>query len=245
MIILDSYLTFIANGVYMQTLNAHTINPYIRTAIRSVLKAGTTIKQRIIFDYELLYVEKGEFLLRYDGSDYTCKEGQFLLIHPGISHSFHGIEQDLYQPHIHFDLIYTPNSIKTKICFQDKSQLSSNELLLIQKDLLVSDSPAPFVTFSNMEQTKTLFYRVIDQSSKNAFLSAKAALVELIGILITDNFLHYLTDEPQNAYDISQQIKDFVDSAHGSERVGFSSIYSFSRSFKKKYGFSPSKVNKT
>ena len=155
MIILDMYLTFIANGVYMQTLNAHTINPYIRTAIRSVLKSGTTIKQRIIFDYELLYVEKGEFVLRYDGSDYTCKEGQFLLIHPGISHSFQGIVQDLSQPHIHFDLIYNSNSIKTKICFQDRPQLSADDLLLIQNDLLVSDSPVPFITFSNMEQTKT------------------------------------------------------------------------------------------
>jgi hypothetical protein len=47
----------------MSTIDRNTINPYIRVAMRSILPAGNQLKQRMIFDYELIYLEKGELFV--------------------------------------------------------------------------------------------------------------------------------------------------------------------------------------
>ena len=88
------------------SIHAEQVNPYIRVARESVLAPGTEIKRRIIFDYELIYVERGEFWLDYGEGKYLCREGQYIFIRPGISHSFRGIFEEVSQPHIHFDLVY-------------------------------------------------------------------------------------------------------------------------------------------
>lgn len=80
------------------------INPYIRIAMRSILRAGKVIKRRIIYDYELIYIDAGEFIFNYNGVDYLCQKGDFIFIRPNIPHSFSGIKRDLSQPHIHFDM---------------------------------------------------------------------------------------------------------------------------------------------
>ena len=44
-------------------MNIHEINPYIRHAAPSSIHPPLHINRRIILDYELLYVESGEFIL--------------------------------------------------------------------------------------------------------------------------------------------------------------------------------------
>ena len=41
-------------------LDISSINPYIRVAMQSVLSKGKIIASRIIFDYELIYIEDGD-----------------------------------------------------------------------------------------------------------------------------------------------------------------------------------------
>ena len=52
------------------------IKPYIRRTMRSVLPPFTRIRQRIIFDYELLYIESGEVTLTYNGRTFLCRAGE-------------------------------------------------------------------------------------------------------------------------------------------------------------------------
>lgn len=79
-------------------LDVHAVNPYIRIATLSVIPAGRSIKRRGLFDYELIYIQRGTFILNYAQRDYVCSQGQFVLLRPGVPHSFSGIEKDISQP---------------------------------------------------------------------------------------------------------------------------------------------------
>ena len=110
------------------------VNPYIRVAMQSVLRKDTEIARRIIFDYELIYIAHGEFILNYNETDYKCTKGQFILLRPGISHSFTVTDTDLSQPHIHFDITHRPQSEFIPISFKDLDKMSDAEREWIHKD---------------------------------------------------------------------------------------------------------------
>jgi len=276
--------------------NVDSINPYIRTALQSVFRAGTEIKRRIIFDYELIYIEKGEFILNYNNRDYKCEKGQFLLLRPGISHSFSGIEKELSQPHIHFDIVYRKESPRIPISFKDIAEFTAEERLLIHKDIFVDYPQNPFVNFEDKEKALKLFFEIINEQKSSPLLQ-KARMTQIIDMLISDNFPDCFSEEPEK-YGVAQQLKDYIDAGYGmastltdfekqfsyskyylerqfkknygtslmnyknnkrmqlaetllkkhtvsyvSEKLGFTSIYVFSRAFKQHYGCSPTKYN--
>lgn len=294
MIFIAIYLTFIAK-VRKMDFDINKINPYIRVAMRSVIPKNSRIRERTIFDYELIFIEKGEFVLRYDGRDYPCKEGQFILLRPDVPHSFEKIRCDLYQPHIHFDMFYSVNSERTPVSFKRKEEFSNSEISLLQKDIFLPFPKTPYVSFENKEKVLEIFYSVIDAPFSS--LSQKGKMLSLIEMLISDNFSSLMSSAKPN-YGVAHQIKDYIDAGQGyslklddfeklfsyskyhierqfksnfkvnlieyrnnkkmetalkmlkeksvsavSDKLGFSSIYAFSRAFKKHFGFPPSKIN--
>lgn len=274
------------------------INPYIRVAMRSVLKKGTALARRIIFDYELLYIADGEFILNYNGVDHKCEQGQFILLRPGIPHSFSGINSDLSQPHIHFDMTHRPDSPQVPVCFKDPGDLTDEEKKKIRRDIFEDYPQQPFVTFGDPEAALRLFYAVIDQP-KHSSLTRKGLLIQLLDLLIAHNFPRVFEERIHCVHSVEARVKDYLDAgqgmsadldsiAHqfnyskyhlqrrfkdrygvslmayrndkrmqlaktllGSESVsdvtvklGFSSIYVFSRAFKNHFGISPSAFKK-
>lgn len=272
------------------------INPYIRVAIPSVLRRGTVISQRAIFDYELIYIEEGDCILNFNGKDHKCSTGDFVLLRPGISHSFRGIENELSQPHVHFDVTHAADSYRIPISFKDIDAFSDDERSRIREDVFGSYADEPFVFFSDMQKAMAVFYEIID--SQKSELRRKAKLTELIDMLISDNFGD-LFGKKGKSFAIEEQIKDFIDAGQGmslclddfakqfnynkfylercfkesfgvgliayrnrkrielaremlvddtvsavSEKLGFSSIYVFSRAFKNYFGYSPTEYIK-
>lgn len=271
------------------------INPYIRLAMPSVLTAGTVIRRRIIFDYELIYVESGAFCLRYNDVAFPCTAGQFLLLRPGIPHSFEDIDTPLSQPHIHFDLAFSSRSTRTPICFRDQSELTEAECALIQEDAFANFPAVPHIVFKDTAQAKTLFYEIV-QGTALSPLEKKARLLILLDRLITDNFAAAFSDAASE-HTLAQRLKDYLDAGQGyaasldeleqqfnyskyhlerefakafglsliayrnrvrmehaarllktasvgavAETLGFSSVYVFSRAFKRHFGFPPSQI---
>lgn len=271
------------------------INPHIRVAMHSVLSANVQIGPRIIFDYELIYIEYGTFTFNYCGTNYYCKPGDFILIRPDIQHSFYGIQHDLSQPHIHFDITTLKDSSTVPVCFKDKSDLNQDEVQLIREDIFKNYPKNPFVVFTDKEYVLKLFYEIID-TPLGFDLSAKAKLILIIEQLINDNFKNCFNDSSTH-YPIEKSVKDYLDAGQGDicnldviskhfnyskyyldrkfqnaygisimayrnkkrmllakemlntlsvtevcEKLGFSSIYVFSRAFKNYFGISPSKA---
>lgn len=265
----------------------------------SVILDGVTIESRIIFDYELIYLEKGTFTLLYNGMEHNCTEGDFILIRPGASHSFICDSGDISQPHIHFDMSYTKKSEERFVCYKDYSELTGVERELVGEDIFADYPSAPFIRFSNADAALQLFFAAIGLHSDGKVLPAKAALTELLSIIVSNNFPDALAHQKNAGGDVCVQIKDFIDSRRGvginlealekqfsynkfhlekqfskkygvgivayadgkrfeyacellssntvsgaASLLGFSSIYSFSRAFKNKFGVSPTEYKK-
>jgi len=222
-------------------LNASAVNPYIRKAIHSVIRATHTINRRIIFDYELLYVEDGEFRLRYDETDYRCTADQFVLLRPGVPHSFHVGERNLIQPHIHFDVTHQSDSVHVPISFKDLPDMSEREKRYIRKDVFAPHPHEPRVHFADKQRALALFYEIVDPSDVSP-LVRKAKLTLLLDMLIGDNFPGVFEQETA-PYRMEQQVKDYIDAGQGltanlddlASQFNYSKYY-LERRFQERYG---------
>lgn len=220
------------------------INPYIRVAMQSVLEAKTEVARRIIFDYELIYIADGEFILNYNNNNYTCSKGQFILLRPGISHSFSGIKRTLSQPHIHFDITHMPDSPGVPVCFRDLPDLTENERKNIRNDIFSQYPQNPLVTFSDSDAALQLFEKIV-ASPQPSPLTQKGLLIELIDMLISENFPATFESAEKLRYSIEEQVKDYLDAGQGMAssldnialQFNYSKFY-LQKLFKKRYGIS-------
>ncbi len=226
-------------------ISFNLINPYIRVAMHSILPENFFIKQRIIYDYELIYIEKGKLYFYYAGKKYTCNPGQFIFIRPGISHEFICGSEPVYQPHIHFDMVYNLNSEKTSVSYKDMNELSAEEKKLITKDIFEEYSKTPFVVFSNKEKVFELFYSIVNSQNNAKGLQYKARLTEIISMLISDNFPDFFSEQNTEKYTVFHQVKDYIDAGQGlsmslddfEKQFSYSKFY-LDRKFKKRFGVS-------
>ena len=274
------------------------LNPYIRAVKRSVIPAHGNIRRRIIFDYEIIYIEDGEFTLRYNDTDHICRTGDFLLLRPGVPHSFSGIHRDLSQPHIHFDMVYDDNSRIVPISFKDLPDLNAQEVTWIREDVFRTYPKIPQIRFRDPAAALALFDSITADPTLSP-LTRKGKFLQLLDMLMCDNFPE-LPLKNSTLLPVENEIKDYIDAGQGlsaslddfakqfmyskyylerrfkaafgvslityrnqmrmqyaqnllmhksvtavSEKLGFSSVYAFSRAFRLHFGFSPSKVKET
>ena len=184
------------------------INPYIRRAMRSTLLPPWQFDQRIILDYEIIYIESGSFQLTYNHRAYTCKAGDVVLFCPNVPHALSS-DQTVEQPHIHFDIQYDANSERTFICFRDLTELSAQERCLIRENIFPQLSHTPLLKLHDKAAFLELFYKVIDAPDHQS-LSCKAHLLALLETLIANNVPGALEQAPQPG-SITSQIKEFLD----------------------------------
>ena len=227
----------------MGTVDINQINPYIRVATHSVLQKNTVIKERVLLDYELLYVESGRFLLRYGGREHICEKGQFVFIRPSVAHSFSCHFDDVSQPHVHFDFTYDRYSAKRIVSFKRQRDMTSEEMGLMQQDLFREYSVLPFVSFQKNDEALSVFYKIISDFAEKNILSAKAGMTALIDMLIRENFPSFFFNAADEEYDVCEQIKDFIDAGQGFSMTldDFENQFSYDkfyleRIFKKKFG---------
>ena len=92
----------------------YQINPYIRSAWNHKWDADM-IMERVIYDHEIIYVDKGKMKFTFEDKVYIADEGYCIIIPPNIHHIIEGVEDDTWQPHIHFDFIELLDSKKVPI----------------------------------------------------------------------------------------------------------------------------------
>lgn len=224
-------------------MNIQCINPYIRVAMESTLAPGTVIHRRVIFDYELIFVESGGVTLTYNETAYPCRAGQFVLIRPDVPHSFSDITTPLSQPHIHFDLTYSSRSARIPVCFRDRDQLTEEEREWMAEDAFSAYPLVPFVTFQDNTAAKALFYAVV-RGQHSPPLWRKAQLTMLLDRLIADNFPDCFAQK-SDGVGVAQQIKEYWDAGQGlsatldelESQFNYSK-YHLERQFKKEFGTS-------
>ncbi|MDF2543428.1 MAG: AraC family transcriptional regulator [Herbinix sp.] len=117
-------------------MDLNTISPYIRVAMDSIIQPPWYLKERVIFDFELLYVKEGKALITIENDVYYANPGDIFLLKPKKAHSIKVLDNtSFHQPHIHFDLFYQPDSPEVKVSFKPLKQLSENELDKFRDDI--------------------------------------------------------------------------------------------------------------
>jgi len=192
-------------------MDINLISPYVRRAMRSLLPANYKIGQRIILDYEIIYLESGEMRLYYDGVDYSCRAGDIIFIRPGKKHRIETLSSIVSQPHIHFDMSYSAaQSEKRFICFKDIPDLSAEDRALISKDIIKGEHP-PVISAAGRGLAESL-YRIIDLYKKRDIasqLECKAELTKMIGVLLS---AFGETASPKKVEPLPLMIKQFIES---------------------------------
>ena len=192
-------------------MNLSLINPYIRLAMESRIPKGHNIAKRVIYDYELIYIEEGSFTFIYDDKPYLCSAGDFIFIRPGISHSFHLDRGEISQPHIHFDITHRPQSEMIPISFKDIDKMSDEEREWIHKDYFSAYNRTPLLNIQKNAEFLAIFKRIVSEHSDD--LTRKSLMVQLLAIIIADNFYELLQMEKQT--NVVFQIKDYIDAGNG------------------------------
>lgn len=215
------------------------INPYIRLAIPSVIPSGHNIIRRVIYDYELIYLERGEFSLTYNDIVYHCTEGDIIFICPSIPHSFKINNGEISQPHIHFDITHRPLSDKIPISFKDIDSMTDTEKSWIDKNHFNSYENSPIIKIQNKEKFLKLFYQII--LNEVDILEKKANMIQVLSMLIKDNFPDII--EGQANLDVAHQLKDYIDAGNGLkmqledfEKTFYQSKFHLEKKFKEAFG---------
>ncbi len=116
-------------------MDLNYFSPYIRVAMDSIIEPPWHLKERVIFDHELLYVKEGKILVTVEEKEYIGIPEDIFLFKPKQRHSIRIIgETRLRQPHIHFDLFYQPDSPDVKVSFKPIEQISPNEMSWFRED---------------------------------------------------------------------------------------------------------------
>ncbi|MBQ8551633.1 MAG: helix-turn-helix transcriptional regulator [Clostridia bacterium] len=229
-------------------INPNTLSPYVRLAMMSVLRHGFHIGKRVIYDYELIYVSGGKARITIDGVPYICKKNDTILLRPGIPHEFECVDGcDFNQPHIHFDMIYNPNSEITPISYKNKPVMTDNELLLIQPDIMSPCIPYVFTPY-DADAFEKLFFDIIALYQKHAFgfeIMMKAKLLELLALILGQfETVPYRTEAA--LHDPIATVKSYIDNNYlqiitleDLQSQFFINKYTLIRNFKRFYNQSP------
>ncbi len=219
------------------------INPYVRLSMRSVLPNTPGIRIRVIYDYELLYLESGSFTLHMGGTAYHIKAGDIVLLYPGVPHSFEITSHTISQPHVHFDLTYRPESAEIPISFKSIDQMNEQERGYIADNAFASHLSSPIITLKNRERFLDVFYRLVDLREADEPLLAKGLLCELLAMIISDNCPTLF--DPSEGYGLARAMRDLLDAglAHRMSLDDFALRFSYnkfylSRIFREAYGTS-------
>ncbi|PYI55584.1 AraC family transcriptional regulator [Paenibacillus flagellatus] len=117
-------------------MDPNGLSPYIRVALDNELIPGWLIKERVLFDYELLYIKEGAARITVMDEVYHGKPGDIFLFKPKQRHSIlNRGAVPVRQPHIHFDLYYQPDSPDVKVSFKPLNEIAPHEMSWFREDL--------------------------------------------------------------------------------------------------------------
>ncbi len=225
-------------------MDLNTLSPYIRVAMHSTLGEDHHLKQRVIYDYELICVSGGEGDIRIKDTVYRVKDGDAVLIRPGVPHEFIGVGVPFYQPHIHFDPVYDEYSLKRKVSFRDISAMSEDERLMIQADDLFPEQIPYVFTPTDLGAFRNRLFKIIEifrAKEKNYAVRYKAETLRLLDMIFRQ--FNCYGEEHSKGYAIITAVKEYIDNnsdkvitLDGLSAQFYMNKYTLMRNFADRYG---------
>ncbi len=230
---------------------AQTISPYIRVAMDSIIDAQWELKERVIFDYELLYVKEGELVVTVEDTEYSGLPGDIFLFRPRCRHSIRQVGTTrIRQPHIHFDLVYREDSPDVRVSFRPLEHIGEQEAKwfreAVEKDsgLWLPDK----ISLQNTQVFEKMLFGIIDEFSRKLpyyELSVKGQFINLWTYLLREQHWSGIRSTFNNT-DILFDIKDYLDH-HADREISLDELagrfkiskFHLARLFKESFSMTP------
>lgn len=167
-----------------------TLSPYIRIALDIKHWTSWQIKEREIWDYELLYLKEGHLSVTVEDRMYEGIPGDIFLFKPRQRHSILMLgETPVRQPHIHFDLFEAADSREIPVSFKMSHDMQPDELNWFRPDLL-SANPwflPNHIRLRQPERFELMLFELIEEYQTQSpvyEISCKGLLISLLIYLI-------------------------------------------------------------
>ena len=226
------------------------LSPYIRRAWYNILMPSEVIGPRVIFDYELVLIKEGHADIVIEDKHYAASPGDMFIFRPRQPHCIYTApDEQLIQPHIHFDLMAYPDREEVPISYQPLDKLPPEQHAFFREDILdqfISPFPS-YIRPRNELYIEQLLFNIIHavenpQPFNNVHL--QQAFLALWEQVLLDIFYTSRYDSRQ---DISAEMfKQYIDHHASlpltldelSQATHFSKSY-ISKVFGEAYGISP------
>ncbi|MFD2612275.1 helix-turn-helix transcriptional regulator [Paenibacillus gansuensis] len=179
-------------------------SPYVRVAMDHWLLPGAPIWERVIWDYEILFLKQGELEVTVENSVYHGLPGDVFLFKPGQRHSIKVTSPaPADQPHVHFDLIEQPDSPEVTVSFKLPEDMDETEKGLFREDLLSgADLFLPnFIRLRDPLSFETILFQIIREfQMKVPFyeIRLKGLVLDLIVFLLRESQWLNRLEEPDH-----------------------------------------------
>lgn len=225
------------------------LSPNVRRAWNHREKTGMRLKSRIIFDYELLYLEKGELTLRIDDTVHLIRPGEMVLFKPGKEHEFVESNGECWMPHIHFDILNEDDFEEIPVNYKKRSDCSEQELRWVREDLLEQVLRIPDVIRieNHGEILKTLqqLIHAYERRDIDFYLLQKSLVLKLF-YLIVKGLEAIETSRLRVHHKSLDAVATLIMDRYNQpllleelSKTATLSVFHFSRLFKQKYGLTP------
>ncbi|BFT71044.1 hypothetical protein PAENIP36_24860 [Paenibacillus sp. P36] len=192
------------------------ISPYIRVAMDSVIETPWTIEERMIWDYELLFLMEGQLEVRVEERVYEGRPGDVFFFKPGERHAIQSKgAQTIRQPHVHFDLNVLPDSPDVTVSFKSMEQMSEKEKEWFRTDLLSKSPyfiPNHFRPRDSTHLERVLFDLIREHETKPPYYEfrVKSAMLDLLAILLREQYYGGKTNK-EGQVEFLSEIRTYID----------------------------------
>jgi AraC-like DNA-binding protein len=227
------------------------ISPYIRVAMDGYINSYWHMQERVIFDYELLYIKEGEVFITIEDIIYKGCPGDIFLFKPGQRHSIRFEGGNCFrQPHIHFDLFYRQDSPDVKVSFKPLEQMSDIEIKWFRED--ITNDPninrPNKICLKNTKLFEEMLFQIIKEFEMKLpyyEINVKGLFINLWTFLLRENHLNCNPDVFSSMKGLLK-IKEYLD-FHDKVELSLSELasefkiskYHLTRLFKKAFAVTP------
>ena len=235
----------------LENLNSviNHMNVSIRRAIYDVVPSEWEIFDRIIFDYEIMYIAEGRCYIKLGENEYHAQTGDLFFIKPNVRHHIKSEGRErLHQPHIHFDIHYDRNSSKVYIPTA-RNQDFTKDLYLLRQDVTTKELLyiKEYFQFKDDPHIRNLILQII--KLQNSLLPAdiirkNAFLLELLSRLVRESAERGITIDYNEEF--FRRVNEVIESNYNKpisftsicEQIGYSKNY-FTHIYKERFGQTP------
>lgn len=193
------------------------LSPYIRIAWYSTLDPYTVIRERVIYDYELLYLKEGTAEITVSGQQYDAVPGDVFLFRPGQVHQIRCLhDAPVIQPHVHFDLQYYPDRESVRISYKMPDKMSDTEKGWLRRDVIDEIYPniPPRIHLHSTQAFEQYLFELINEYNTPCFhtqVRQQWLFLRLFDLYLSEVTYTLHTQAPSHAESLAVRIKSYLD----------------------------------